>query len=112
MAQRGRLKESYLIVVLSVSVVLGMAVGLAVYFAWTSGAISPGLNHPLTALALFFCPPFILSLTIAPVPDSDLALALVVGTIVFANGFLYAGVAAGAYSAVSTIVKRRAETDG
>lgn len=106
-AGRGRRKENYLVIVLSLSAVLGMAVALGVYFAWTSGAITPGLEHPLTATALVFCPPFILSLAVAPKPDSALALVLVVGTTVFANAFLYAGVASGAYAVVSIFAGRK-----
>lgn len=106
-AARGRSKESYLVIVLSLSFVLGMAVALGVYFAWTSGAITPGIEHPLTVIALAFCPPFILSLAVAPRPDSDLALVLVVGTTVFANAFLYAGVASGAYAVVSVFAGRK-----
>lgn len=105
---RGRPQESYLIIVLSVGMVLGMAVAIAVYFAWRSGVIAPGFDHPLTLLALFFCPPFILSLIVAPSPDSDLALVLVVGTIVFANAFLYAGAAAGAHFVFDVFLKRKA----
>jgi hypothetical protein len=106
-AARGRSKENRLVIVLSFSVVLGMAVALGVYYAWTSGVIAPGLEHPLTVAALVFCPPFILSLAVAPKPDSALAFVLVVGTIIFANAFLYAGVAAGAYFVVSIFVGRK-----
>jgi len=106
-ARSAKPKENYLVIVLSLSLVLGMAVAAGVYFAWTSGAIAPGLDHPLTALALVTCPPFILSLAVAPNPDPGLPLVLVVGTIVFANAFLYAGVAAGLYSVAELIVKRR-----
>ncbi len=88
--------------------ILGMAVALAVYFGWRSGAIEPGFEHPLTDLALALCPPFILSVIVAPSPDSDLALVLVVGTIVFANAFLYAGVAAAVYFVVDLVYRRRA----
>ncbi len=109
--KRGRRKENYLVIVLSLGLVLGMGVAVAVYFAWTSGVISPGLRHPLTALALVVCPPFILSLIVAPTPDSDLALVLVVGTTVFANAFLYAGVAAGAYFIFNIVAGRKRETD-
>jgi hypothetical protein len=102
-------KESHLVIVLSLSLVLGMAVALGVYFGWTAGAIPPSLNHPLTALALLVCPPFVLSLIVAPNPDSALALVLVVGTIVFANGFLYSGVGAAVYFIVGVFVGRRRE---
>jgi len=107
MAQPGRAKENYLVTVLAVSTVLGMAVALAVYFSWTSGVIASGFRQPLSVIALVACPPFILSVAVPPVSDSDLALVLVVGTIVFANAALYAGVAAGGYFVVSTMVKHK-----
>jgi hypothetical protein len=107
LAAADRRKPNYLVIVLSFSVVLGMAVAVGVYFAWTSGAITPGLEHPLTVIALVFCPPFILSLVVAPKPDSDLALVLVVGTTVFANAFLYAGVAAIVYFVVGVCAGRK-----
>jgi len=106
-AARRRIKENYLVIVLSLSFVLGMAVALGVWFAWTSGAIPSGFDHPLTITALVFCPPFILSLAVAPQPDSALAWVLVVGTIVFANAFLYAGVASGVYAVVSILARRK-----
>jgi hypothetical protein len=89
---------------MSLSFALGMAVALGVYFLWRA--------HPenfqsssAAAVALAVCPPFVLSFAFGPTPESDLALVLVVGTIVFANAFLYAGVAAGIY-AVLTICKK------
>jgi hypothetical protein len=107
---RGPSKENYLVLVLSLSLALGMAVAVAVYFGWTSGVISPGFAHPLTVLALIACPPFILSVLVAPAPDSGLALTLVVGTIVFANAFLYAGVGAGVYFVFSVAAQRNRDT--
>ena len=86
-----------LVTVLSLSFVLGMAVALAVYFGWRLNVGGLQTHGFLTAIALIVCPPFVLSLVIGPTSDSDLVLALVVGTIVFANAFLYAGVAAGGY---------------
>jgi hypothetical protein len=105
--QRAGAKEQYLVTVLSVSFVLGMGVALGVYLAWKFGAIAPGLNSVLSAVALLVCPPFVLSFAVGAVPDSDVALTLIVGTIVFANAFLYAGVAAGGYFIVTTIANRR-----
>ncbi len=107
MPRPGQAKESYFVIVLSVSTVLGMAVALSVYFGWISGVIPPGINHVLTAAALVVCPPFILLLAIPPMPGSDLSVVLVVGTLVFANAFLYAGVAAGGYFVVTTVARRR-----
>jgi len=84
-----------------------MAVALGVYFAWRSHVVPPGLQAIFTAIALFVCPPFVLSFAVGPAPDSDLALTLVVGTIIFANAFLYAGVAAGGYFVVTTVMRKR-----
>jgi hypothetical protein len=100
-------KENYFVTVLSISFVLGMAVSLAVYFAWRLHVVPPGLDHVFAAVALFVCPPFILSLAFGPIQDSDLALSLIVCTIIFANAFLYAGVAAGGYFVITTFAKRK-----
>lgn len=64
-------------------------------------------HNSLTAIALILCPPYVLSLVIGPAPDSDLALVLVTGTIVFANAFLYAGAAAGGYFIFSVMTKKK-----
>ena len=100
-------RENYLVVVLALAVVLGMAVALAVYFGWLHGVITPGFDHPLTVVALMLCPPFILSIVVAPGPEPGLVVVLVAGTIVFANAFLYGGVATGIYAIVGVIQKRR-----
>ncbi len=107
MVHRAQAKENYLVTVLGVSAVLGMAVAVAVYFAWKSHAIAPAWQGPFNALGLFVCPPFILALAINPIPDSDLALALVVGTIIFANAALYAGVASGGYFLVTVFGRQK-----
>jgi hypothetical protein len=91
--------------VMVLSFVLGMAVALGVYLAWRSHAGPPQAQGLFTTTALTICPPFILSFAIGPRPDSDLALVLTVGTILFANGCLYAGVAAGLYAVVTMLGK-------
>ncbi|HLI62419.1 MAG TPA: hypothetical protein VKV05_03390 [Terriglobales bacterium] len=106
LAQRPGVKEKYLLMALVISFVLGMAVAIGVYWVWRSGGIAPGFHDVSGALALLLCPPYILSLAIGPSPDSYLELGLAVGTIVFANGFLYAGVAAVGYFFVALLVKR------
>jgi hypothetical protein len=103
-------KENYLMTVLSLSFVLGMAVSLMVYFAWRLQAIPPALSGFFTVAALVFCPPFILSVAFGPANDSDLAQALIVGTIIFANAFLYAGVAAGGYFIATLMLKSKPRT--
>lgn len=82
-----------------------MAVAIGVYMAWSHGVLQSAFHSPGSAVALLFCPPFILSIAVGPTADADLALALVIGTIVFANAFLYAGVAAGGYFVVNLMRK-------
>jgi hypothetical protein len=106
LAQPPRVKEKYLLLVLVISFVLGIAVAIGVYWVWRSGGITPGFHDLSGALALVLCPPYILSLAIGPSPDSYLELGLAVGTIVFANGFLYSGAAAVGYFFVAVMVKR------
>jgi len=84
-----------------------MGVAVAVYSAWKFGVIAPGLHNVLSAVALLVCPPFILSAAVGPTPDFDLALTLIVGTIVFANGFLYAGVTAVGYFVITILATKK-----
>lgn len=107
MAQRPSSKEQHLFTALSISFVLGMGVAVAVYSAWKFGVIAPGLHNVLSAVALLVCPPFILSAAVGPTPDFDLALTLIVGTIVFANGFLYAGVTAVGYFVITILATKK-----
>ena len=104
-SQTGKTKDRFL-VVMSLSFVLGMAVALGVYFLWRS---HPENFHHFSAAAaaLAVCPPFVLSFAFGPAQESDLALVLIVGTIVFANAFLYAGVAAGIYAVLTLRRKRK-----
>jgi hypothetical protein len=108
LTQSHKTDNNNLLVVLCLSFVLGMAVALAVYFAWRLNVGALQAHNSLTAIALILCPPYVLSLVVGPTPDSDLALVLVTGTIVFANAFLYAGAAAGGYFIFSVIAKKKA----
>ncbi len=103
-AHATKAKTKYLGAVLVGSFFLGLGVAIAVYLAWQSGVIAPGLHDMRSAVALFFCPPFILSVAAEGTTEFGLAVGLVAGTIVLANAFLYAGVAAGGYFVVTTFV--------
>ena len=87
------------------SFVLGMVVALVVFFLWRSH--TDDFQHLSAAAALVVCPPFILLYAIGATADSAFALVLGVGTIVFANAFLYAGVAAGIYAVLTLRNKKR-----
>jgi hypothetical protein len=99
-------KENYLITVISLAFVAGMAIALAIYLGWSHGIIPPAFSGAASTVALFFCPPFILSIAMGPTAEAEVMQAVVAGTIVFANGFLYAGFAAGAYYLFTLFFKR------
>jgi len=93
------------VIVMFLSFALGMVVASVVYFLWRSHPAD--FQHLSAAAALVLCPPFVLSYAIGATPESDFALVLGVGTIVIANAFLYAGVAAGIYAVWTVLSKRR-----
>jgi hypothetical protein len=94
--------------VMVLSFVLGVVVGWMVFFLWRSHPAD--FQHWSAAAAFVICPPFVLSYAIGAAPDSAFALVLGVGTILFANGFLYAGVAAGIYAVVTVLAAKRKTT--
>lgn len=85
------------LMVLAIAFLAGMSVALGIYFWWRSDPSAFTSHVALRSLALVACPPFILAGVVGPGPEAGLTLVLMVGTIIFANGFLYAGVAAGGY---------------
>ena len=100
-------KENHLLTVLSLAFVLGMVVAIGVYLAWSKGVLPAAFHGFASMLALFVCPPFILSIAVGPTAEADVMAVVTAGTIFFANGFLYAGVAAGAFYAFELLRKRR-----
>jgi hypothetical protein len=95
-------RDDSFVVVMSIAFVLGMAVAMALVFLWRQhpGSMAQStLYHAAVAL----CPPFLLVGVFSALEDSTFALVLTVGTIVFANGSLYAGVAAFGYWISSTL---------
>ncbi len=91
--------------VMFLSFALGMIVALFVYVLWRSHPAV--VRHWSATAALIICPPFVLSYAVGPAPASDFALILAAGTIILANGFLYAGVAAGIYAGLAVLRKRK-----
>jgi hypothetical protein len=99
-------RNDALVIVLSVTFVAGMAVAMVLFLLWRNhtAAMAQGVAYHA---AVMVCPPFILVHAIGSAGDSMLALVLTGGTIVFANGALYAGLAAFVYWAVVTFWPRR-----
>ena len=100
-------KENYLLTVLSLAFVLGMAVAIGIYLAWSEGILPPAFHGFASMLALSVCPPFILSIAVGPTAEAEVMAVVTAGTIVFANGILYAGVGAGAFYVFGLLRKRR-----
>lgn len=99
-------RNDTLVMVLSGTVVLGMVVALILILLWR--------NYPATMtqsaiyhLAVALCPPFFLVGVVSALNDSTIAVVLTAGTIVFANGSLYAGLAAFVYWVVTSRAPRR-----
>jgi len=93
--------------VISLAFVAGMAIAIGIYYGWSHGVIPTAFNGAVSMVALFVCPPFILSIAVGPTAEADLMRVVVAGSIVFANGFLYAGVAAGAFYVFTLLFKRK-----
>jgi hypothetical protein len=77
------------------------------YLLWRANPVALDFHQPLFIAVLLVCPAFILSIAAGAGTESALAQVLLVGTIVFANGCLYAGAAAGIYSIVTLLWKPR-----
>jgi hypothetical protein len=99
-------KENHLVTILSIAIVLGMAVAIAIYLAWSHGMLPPAFHGAASMAALFLCPPYILSIAVGPTAEADLMVVVTAGAMVFGNGFLYAGFAAGAYYVFTLMAKR------
>ena len=100
-------KDKYFLIVLSLAFCAGVAIAIGVYVAWSRGILPPAFHGSAAAVALFFCPPYILTIAVGPMADAQLMAAVTVFSIVSGNGFLYAGVAAGGYYVTKLIMKRK-----
>jgi hypothetical protein len=102
--QTSKTRHDALIIVLSIAFVAGMAIALVICLLWR--------NHPSMEvgaayrLAVAICPPFILVGSVGGIADTTLSLVLTTGTMVFANGSLYAGLASLVYWAVATFLPK------
>ena len=90
-----------LVMVLSFTVVAGMAIAALVLLLWTKYPASVADGAGLRA-AVALCPPFMLVQVVGGTNDTAMGLIITAGTIVIANASLYGGMAAFAYWAVTT----------
>ena len=100
-------KDTVFFKVLAASFVAGVLVAGVVYWLWRSQLISAQFQELFNVVALVVCPPYILSVISGPALNNAFAIVLTAGTIVFANGFLYAGVISGVYFLLQVRQRRR-----
>lgn len=89
-------KNKPFLTVLILAFVVGLAVAVSLCAIWRYHPDTFGAPQSRVA-AIAVCPPFLLAGIMEATSDATLAIIMTVGTIVFANGFLYAGLASFAY---------------
>jgi hypothetical protein len=93
------------LIVISVAFIAGLAAALAVLGLWK---YYPGtLTGQSLIAAIAVCPPFFLTGVLEATSENTLAVVMTVGTIIFANGFLYAGLSSFAYFLAGMALRRR-----
>ena len=95
MSSRAANKNKPFLTVLFLAFGVGLAVGVALCAVWRYHPDAFSSQARVAAIAV--CPPFLLVGILEATADSTVALIMTVGTIIFANGFLYAGLASFAY---------------
>lgn len=97
-------KDDPLMIVLSFAFIGGLLVALVLCGLWR---YHPGtMSGQARVAAVAICPPFLLAQVLEATTDSTLALIMTMGTIVFANGFLYAGLASFIYFLTTLFLRR------
>lgn len=91
-------------VLVALAFLAGLAVAVALCWMWRDhpGAISSQMRVAAVAV----CPPFLLAQILEDTAETTLTLFMTVSTIVFANGFLYAGLASFVYFLVTAFFSK------
>lgn len=97
-------KNKPFLTVLILAFAVGLAVGVVLCGVWRYHPEVFGAQARVAAIAI--CPPFLLAGILEATVDSRLPLIMTVGTIIFANGFLYAGLASFAYFLMTVFLRR------
>ncbi len=103
-AQTAKSQKPFLIV-LALAFALGLAVALALCIVWRHHPNA--FSAPARVAAIAVCPPFLLAAVLEATADNTLAIVMTIGTIIFANGFLYAGLASFAYFLMTVFFRKQ-----
>jgi hypothetical protein len=98
-------KNKPFLTVLFLAFGVGLAVAVALCAVWR---YHPDVfSSQLRVAAIAICPPFLLAAVLEATADNTLAVIMTVGTIIFANGFLYAGLTSFAYFLMTVFLHKR-----
>jgi hypothetical protein len=97
-------KNKPFLTVLFLAFGVGLAVAVVLCAVWRYHP--DAFSTQLRVAAIAICPPFMLAAVLEATADSTLAVIMTVGTIIFANGFLYAGLASFAYFLMTVFLGR------
>lgn len=98
-------KDDPFLKVLVITFIAGLVVAavLCGWWRYHPEAISASVQVAATVV----CPPFLLAGILEATSDATLALVMTIGCIVFANGFLYAGLASFVYFLGTVFLRRK-----
>jgi hypothetical protein len=102
-------KHKPFLTVLFLAFGVGLAVAVALCAVWRYSPDAFSAAQARVA-AIAVCPPFLLAGILESTADTTLAVIMTVGTIVFANGFLYAGLASFAYFLATVFLRKGRST--
>ena len=98
-------KNKPFLTVLFLAFGVGLAVAVALCAVWRYHP--DAFSAPARVASIAICPPFLLAGILEATVDSSLTVVMTVGTIIFANGFLYAGLASFAYFLMTVFLRGR-----
>src|SRR6185369_15661919 len=98
-------KHKPFLTVLFLAFGVGLAVAVALCAVWRYHP--DAFSAPARVASIAICPPFLLAGILEATADGGLAVVMTVGTIIFANGFLYAGLASFAYFLMTVFLRRK-----
>ena len=96
--------KSFLTIVI-LAFVVGLAIAVSLCAVWRYHPDVFTAQARVAAIAI--CPPFLLAGIMDATSDATLALIMTVGTIIFANGFLYAGLASFVYFLMTVFLRKQ-----
>lgn len=102
--QRNKKHDAYFIL-LSATFVVGLGIGIALCIIWRYHPAVFSTQVRFAAIAI--CPPFLLVGILEATAETTLTLVMTIGTIIFANGFLYAGLASFSYFLVTVFLRKK-----